>query len=198
MRGVRAGTRVRRIDTRTLRRRRRGETCFMLTLYLPGFALLPPGHAASALGLSGREVVRLFLWFLPPLLLLLRSQLRRGAPSSDRRNPHDPRALSQLSCATTALQATCSWVPTCDRGSSSQLQISASASPLAFLQTLLRYRARLRCVRWHVTQRHAVNVCPVEARADKSVSCGGQRRGCCFLCQVFLRLVRPLVCPHRV
>lgn len=105
MRGVRAGTRVRRIDTRTLRRRRRrGETCVMLTLYLPGFALLPPGHAASALGLSGREVVRLFLWFLPPLLLLLllRSQLRRGAPSSDRRNPHDPRALSQLSCATTA------------------------------------------------------------------------------------------------
>lgn len=101
MRGVRAGTRVRRIDTRTLRRRR-GETCVMLTLYLPGFALLPPGHAASALGLSGREVVRLFLWFLPSLLLLLRSQLRRGAPSSDRRNPHDPRALSQLSCATTA------------------------------------------------------------------------------------------------
>lgn len=100
MRGVRAGTRVRRIDTRTLRRR--GETCVMLTLYLPGFALLPPGHAASALGLSGREVVRLFLWFLPSLLLLLRSQLRRGAPSSDRRNPHDPRALSQLSCATTA------------------------------------------------------------------------------------------------
>lgn len=98
MRGVRAGTRVRRIDTRTLRRR--GETCVMLTLYLPGFALLPPGHAASALGLSGREVVRLFLWFLPSLLL--RSQLRRGAPSSDRRNPHDPRALSQLSCATTA------------------------------------------------------------------------------------------------
>lgn len=88
-------------------------------------------------------------------------------------------AFTAISCHDSSREATCGSVPTCDRGSSSQLQISVSASPLAFLQTLLRYRARLRCVRWHVTQRHAVNVCPVEARADKSVSCGGQRGGCC-------------------
>lgn len=144
MRGVRAGTRVRRIDTRTLRRRRRrGETCVMLTLYLPGFALLSPGHAASALGLSGREVVWLFLWFLPPLLLLLlRSQLRRGAPSSDRRNPHDPRALSQLSCATTA-----------------PARLPVAASPPVTEALLLNYKylppphLSLSCKRYSVTGR---------------------------------------------
>lgn len=40
----------------------------LLTLYLPGLALLPPGHAASARGLSGGEVI--FLGLLSLLFLL--------------------------------------------------------------------------------------------------------------------------------
>lgn len=73
-----------------------------LTLDLPGFALLPPGHAAStppvglAHGAAGKPSAA------PPGLLRLsaapRSQLRRGAPSptGSRRNPHDPPALLPL------------------------------------------------------------------------------------------------------
>lgn len=121
-----------------------------------------------------------------PLVSASSSSSSSSFTAATRRSEQRPEKSSWPACAFTAIschdssrEATCSWVPTCDRGSSSQLQISAAASPLAFPQTLLRYRARLRCVRWHVTQRHAVNVCPVEARADKSVSCGGQRCGCC-------------------
>lgn len=61
-----------------------------LTLDLPGFALLSPGHGGSSHRWDGGEAPLLPLSLSGLLLSLL---LRLGSPISGRRNPHDPPAL---------------------------------------------------------------------------------------------------------
>lgn len=95
--------------TKTATQQKTWWTCTALTFNLPGFALLSPGHGRSspcrAVRLAGpleRQRSGLVLRGFSASSLLGRLLLRRGAPNSYRRNPHDSPALGYLFLASTA------------------------------------------------------------------------------------------------
>lgn len=95
--------------TNTATQQKTWWTCAALTFYLPGFALLSPGHGRSspcrAVRLAGpleRQRSGLVLRGFSTSSLLGRLLLRRGAPNSYRRNPHDSPAIGYLFLASRA------------------------------------------------------------------------------------------------